>query len=40
MMQLHKHSGEIQILLDPETERYVTLGEMMPDWWGRDRMNE
>lgn len=40
MMQLHKHSGEIQILLDLETERTVTLGEMMPDWWGRERMNE
>lgn len=39
MMQLHPRSGEIEILLDPDTEKTVTLGEMMPDWWGRDRMN-
>lgn len=38
MMQLHPGSGDIEILLDLATEKTVTLGEMMPDWWGRDRM--
>ena len=37
MMQLDKSSGEIEILLDLESEKTVTLGELMPDWWGAER---
>lgn len=37
LMQLCKDSPNIEILLDEETERIVTLGELMPDWWGTDR---
>lgn len=37
MMQLDKKSCDIEILLDIESERTVTLGEMMPSWWGYDR---
>lgn len=37
MMQLDAHSAEIEILLDYETRRTVTLGELMPEWWGYDR---
>lgn len=37
MMQLDKDSAEIEILLDLETEKTVTLGDLMPDWWGKDR---
>lgn len=37
MMQLDKDSGEIEILLDLETERAVRLKELIPDWWGADR---
>ncbi len=37
MMQLDKNSADIEILLDLESKRTVTLGELMPDWWGRER---
>lgn len=37
LMQLDKDSPEIEILLDRETMRTVTLGALVPDWWGRDR---
>lgn len=37
MMQLDKDSGEIEILLDPETERTIRLKELVPDWWGEER---
>ena len=40
MMQLHPDSSSIQILLDLETERTVTLGELMPDWWGKERFEK
>lgn len=37
MMQLDKESGEIEILLDLETEKTVKLKELIPDWWGHSR---
>ena len=37
MMQLDKNSADIEILLDLESKRTVTLGELMPDWWGKER---
>ena len=37
MMQLDKDSGEIEILLDLETEKTVKLKELIPDWWGTER---
>ncbi len=40
MMQLNKDSGNIEILLDLETKKTVTLKELIPDWWGYDRFNE
>ena len=40
MMQLDKDSGEIQILLDLETEKTVRLKELIPNWWGADRFGE
>lgn len=39
MMQLDKDSGEIEILLDLETERTVRLKELIPDWWGHERFS-
>lgn len=32
----HKNNGkyqDIQIMLDYENERIVTLGELTPEWW-------
>ena len=40
MMQLDKDSGEIEILLDLETEKTVTLKELIPDWWGYERFSK
>lgn len=37
MMQLDRDSGEIEILLDLETERTVKLKDLIPDWWGKSR---
>lgn len=37
MMQLDKCSGDIEILLDLETEKAVKLKELVPDWWGTER---
>ena len=39
MMQLDKNSGEIEILTDLEPLKTVTLGDLVPDWWGTERMN-
>ena len=40
MMQLDKDSGEIDILLDLETEKAIKLKELIPDWWGKERFAE
>ena len=37
MMQLDKDSADIEILMDLETRRTVTLGELIPKWWGKER---
>lgn len=37
MMQLDKDSGDIEIMLDLETEKTIRLKELLPDWWGRER---
>ena len=37
MMQLDPGSGEIEILLDLETEKTVKLKELVPNWWGTER---
>ncbi len=37
MMQLDEQSGDIEILLDLETKKTITLKELMPDWWGKQR---
>ena len=36
MMQLDKNSGEIEVLLNYEARRTITLNELIPDWWGDD----
>ena len=37
MMQLDPDSDKIEILVALESEQTVTLGELMPDWWGKKR---
>ena len=36
MMQLDKDSANIEILMDLDMRRTVTLGELIPEWWGRE----
>lgn len=40
MMQLDKDSGEIEILLDLDTQKTMKLKELIPNWWGTDRFAE
>lgn len=40
MMQLDRHSGDIEILMDLESRRTVTLKELIPHWWGYRRFDE
>lgn len=40
MMQLDKNSGDIEILLDLETQKTIKLKELIPNWWGYDRFGE
>ena len=37
MMQLSDRSAKIEILTDLDTHSFVTLGELVPDWWGKAR---
>ncbi len=37
MMQLDRDSGDIEILLDLETEKIIRLKDLVPDWWGKGR---
>ena len=38
LMQIDRNSREIEILTDLETLSTIKLGELMPDWWGAERM--
>ena len=38
LMQLDKNSKDIEILLNLETKETITLGKLVPDWWGQDRI--
>ena len=40
MVQLDAGSGEVEILLDVQTEKTVRLKELVPDWWGSERFAE
>lgn len=41
LMQLDKDSKDIVILRDRNTYETITLGELIPDWWGVERfLNE
>ena len=40
MMQLDKNSGDIEILLDIDTQKTIKLKELLPDWWGTNRFVE
>lgn len=37
LMQLHKDSPEMEILVDLKPEKSVLLKELVPNWWGTQR---
>jgi cytidine deaminase len=37
LMQLDEANGNTQIMVDYEKRKTVKLGELMPDWWGKER---
>ena len=37
LMQLDRDHGDIEILMDPETEKTLRLKELVPQWWGAER---
>lgn len=39
MMQLGGNGANIEILMDLGTRRTVTLGELIPEWWGQERFD-
>ena len=36
-MQLSERNQDIEILVDLEARKTVTLGELVPNWWGHER---
>ena len=38
LMQLDKNSKNIEILKDEKTKEIIKLEELLPDWWGYDRV--
>lgn len=40
LMQLSERNRDMEILVDYETRDTVTLGELMPAWWGDSRYEE
>lgn len=40
MMQLDRGSGSIEILTEYPEVRIITLKELVPAWWGRERFND
>ncbi len=39
IMQLHKDSRNIEMLVSIEPLEVVTIGELVPSWWGSERFN-
>ena len=38
LMQLSKNSKDIEILMDEKDKKIAKLEELIPDWWGYDRV--
>ena len=39
IMQLNKKYKDIKFLVDCDNYKYITMEELMPNWWGYDRFN-
>ena len=40
LLQLSEENRNTEIMLDYESRTTVTLGELMPDWWGDERYRQ
>lgn len=40
LMQLSPENRDMEIMVDYEKKETITLGELMPLWWGDERYNE
>ena len=40
IMQLDRDSKNIQILIDKNEYKTITMDKLMPDWWGTSRFND
>jgi cytidine deaminase len=40
LMQLSTQNAELEIMIDFEKREVITLGELLPNWWGYARISE
>ncbi len=38
LMQLNAENADTEILVDYNTRETITLNELMPNWWGKERI--
>ncbi len=38
-MELHPDNRSLEFMVDYETRQTITLGELLPLWWGEERLN-
>ena len=37
LMELHPDNRNLEFMVDYETRQTITLGELLPLWWGEER---
>ena len=40
LMELHPDNSNLEFMVDYETRQTVTLGELLPLWWGEERAQQ
>ena len=40
LMELHPDNRHLEFMVDYETRQTVTLGELLPLWWGEERAQQ
>ena len=38
LMQLSPKNKDLEFMIDYDKREAITLGELMPNWWGEERM--
>lgn len=39
-MELDSANSQLEFMVDYESRKTITLGELMPFWWGEERANQ